>query len=260
MRTHCPGREPREIRRLLQDDRVEPGLFEEFRDAPMLALDVGGALRIGNAELGGRKRRCCLRRPDRHVALSTWRLPFVDPARRQRFRSDLKQTFTNTARIHYTSAEMRKHKIIPGFRMNVFQHWRLRVLAGLAAGSGLLTAMAADVSASDERPAEKTPSPAAPSLPQEDPDVKLNPNVSSLTLGGRQFWADVEYFHQWRIQQNTMTGHFRLLDASDFRHAWGTREQCQAKLREIRTAQKLPAMSGEAVILVHGIIRSSKSM
>src|SRR6187401_3193442 len=64
------------------------------------------------------------------------------------------------------------------------------------------------------------------------------------TLGGRQFWADVECLHQWRIQQNVLTGHFRLLDGDDYRHASGTRESCRRKLDEIRSTRNLPPMSG----------------
>lgn len=80
------------------------------------------------------------------------------------------------------------------------------------------------------------------------------------TLGGRQFWGDVAFFRGWTIQQNVITGHHRLLDARDFRHAWGTLEQCNDKLDQIRAEQKLQPMSGEAVILLHGIVRSSKAM
>jgi len=80
------------------------------------------------------------------------------------------------------------------------------------------------------------------------------------TLGGRHYWGDVTYFHGWKIQQNVLTKHFRLLDSRDHRHAWGTLEQCRTRLEEIRREQKLPEMSGQAVILLHGIIRSSKSM
>ncbi|GAB4161240.1 MAG: alpha/beta hydrolase [Planctomycetaceae bacterium] len=79
------------------------------------------------------------------------------------------------------------------------------------------------------------------------------------TLGGRQFWGDVYAFHDWRIQQNVLTGHFRLLDGDDFRHASGTFKTCRRKLDEIRKARNLPPMKGKAVIVVHGIIRSSKS-
>lgn len=84
--------------------------------------------------------------------------------------------------------------------------------------------------------------------------------VTDKTLGGRQFWADAEFFHGWRIQQNVLTNHYRLLDEDDYRHASGTLEDCRARLAEVRAEQKLPAMSGEAVVLVHGLVRSHKSM
>ena len=79
------------------------------------------------------------------------------------------------------------------------------------------------------------------------------------TLGGRQFWGDVLFFHGWRIQQNVLTKHYRLLDGKDYRHADGSFEECQAALEQIKKDQKLPPMSGKAVVVVHGIIRSSKS-
>ncbi|MGE4003305.1 MAG: esterase/lipase family protein [Planctomycetaceae bacterium] len=79
------------------------------------------------------------------------------------------------------------------------------------------------------------------------------------TLGGRQFWGDVRFFHDWRIQQNVFSGHHRLLDGKDVRQAWGTLEACEQRLEEIRIERSLPPMSGKAVILVHGIVRSSKS-
>lgn len=79
------------------------------------------------------------------------------------------------------------------------------------------------------------------------------------TLGGRQFWGDVHFFHKWRIQQNILTKHYRLLDGDDYRHTWGTYEDCHAKLRAVRDQHKLQQMSGKVVILVHGIVRSSKS-
>ena len=94
----------------------------------------------------------------------------------------------------------------------------------------------------------------------EPPNSKPWLNVATKTLGGRQFWGDVVHFHNWRIQHNVVTKHYRLLDGDDTRHAWGSREQCQAKLDEIKHDQKLPRMSGRGVILIHGITRSSKSM
>ncbi|MEZ6051716.1 MAG: alpha/beta fold hydrolase [Planctomycetaceae bacterium] len=84
-------------------------------------------------------------------------------------------------------------------------------------------------------------------------------NITMKTLGGRQLWGDVHFFHGWRIQQNVLDGHFRLLDEDDVRHAWGSHEACHECLQQIRRDQGLKPMSGKAVILVHGIIRSSKS-
>ncbi|MEZ6055902.1 MAG: alpha/beta fold hydrolase [Planctomycetaceae bacterium] len=79
------------------------------------------------------------------------------------------------------------------------------------------------------------------------------------TLGGRQFWGDCFYCSGWRIQRNVMTGHCRLLDPDDCRCASGTEAVCRAEFVERRKKEGIPAMKGRAVVLVHGIIRSSKS-
>jgi pimeloyl-ACP methyl ester carboxylesterase len=83
--------------------------------------------------------------------------------------------------------------------------------------------------------------------------------ILDKTLGGRQFWGTVSFFQGWRIQQHIITKHHRLLDADDFRHAAGTLAECRDKLETIRRERKLPAMTGKAVVLVHGLGRSSKS-
>ncbi|MGZ0164632.1 MAG: esterase/lipase family protein [Planctomycetales bacterium] len=96
---------------------------------------------------------------------------------------------------------------------------------------------------------------------QSDLKQKLSQvNVPMKTLGGRQLWGDVHFFQGWTIQQNVLTGHFRLLDPRDVRHAWGSFDVCKEKLDQIRDERKLPAMKGEAVVLLHGIFRSSKAM
>jgi pimeloyl-ACP methyl ester carboxylesterase len=91
-------------------------------------------------------------------------------------------------------------------------------------------------------------------------DVEEGLSVLNHTFGGRQFWGDVQFFHDWHIQQNVFTGHFRLLDGQDQRQASGTLEECRAKLDEIRKTKRLPPMKGRAVILLHGIFRSSHSL
>lgn len=85
-------------------------------------------------------------------------------------------------------------------------------------------------------------------------------NLPTPTFGGGQFWGDVRFFSGWRIQQNVFTGHHRVLDPSGIRRAWGAREACEDHLDEVIRTEKLPPMSGTAVILLHGAIRSSKSL
>ncbi len=94
---------------------------------------------------------------------------------------------------------------------------------------------------------------------RETANARSRWNLPMKTLGGRQFWGDVRFFHDWRIQHCVLDDHYRLLDGKDVRHAWGTLEACERRLEEIRVEQKLPPMSGRAVIFVHGIVRSSKS-
>jgi pimeloyl-ACP methyl ester carboxylesterase len=80
------------------------------------------------------------------------------------------------------------------------------------------------------------------------------------TLGGRQFWGDVHYFQGWRIQQNTFTGSYRLIDPEDFRYASGSFEDCHQALKKIRNEKQLAPQTGRAVIMIHGLLQSSKCM
>jgi hypothetical protein len=80
------------------------------------------------------------------------------------------------------------------------------------------------------------------------------------TAGGKQFWADVCFFHDWRIQCNALTGHHRLLDGANRRHTWGTYDDCRAALDEIRRRDNLKPMQGKAVIILHGLFRTRSAM
>ncbi len=91
-------------------------------------------------------------------------------------------------------------------------------------------------------------------------DVPAMINVVAPTGGGKQFWADVWFFHDWRIQRNVLTGHCRLLDGRNRRYAWGTFDACRAALRKIRHRSHLPPMQGKAVVVLHGLFRSSAVM
>jgi pimeloyl-ACP methyl ester carboxylesterase len=96
-------------------------------------------------------------------------------------------------------------------------------------------------------------------LPGEPQTERAYPNVRLPTLGGRQFWGDVHYCRGWRIQHHVLTGHYRLLDPDDVRRAWGTEAACRAAWESTRQELDITPDTGKAVIMVHGIIRSSKS-
>ena len=103
-----------------------------------------------------------------------------------------------------------------------------------------------------------------PAIPADELATDMLPelpkfNIDSKTLGGMQFWGDVAFFRGWRIQHNVFTSHYRLLDPDDVRRAWGTLEECRQALEKFKRQQNLPPMSGKAAILIHGIVRTSKS-
>ncbi len=122
----------------------------------------------------------------------------------------------------------------------------------------LLTALMCQSLNAAEKPIDNTPA-GTNNNTRQNIDALLERNLTMKTLGGRQFWGDVLYFHDWRIQKSVLTQRYRLLDGNDYRHAAGTLEECRAKLEAIKKEKNLPPMSGKAVIALHGIIRSSKS-
>ena len=85
-------------------------------------------------------------------------------------------------------------------------------------------------------------------------------NWSIKTLGGRQFWTDVRHLDGWRIQRNHVTGHFRLLDPANVRHAWGNLTHCYGQMDVIAEAKNLQPHRGKVVVLLHGLVRSHASM
>jgi pimeloyl-ACP methyl ester carboxylesterase len=83
--------------------------------------------------------------------------------------------------------------------------------------------------------------------------ANARPESSPKTMGGQMFWADELIYFGWRIQRNTFTGHCRLLDENQRRHAFGTFEQCNEKLEEINRRDKLPPMKGKVVLVLAGL-------
>lgn len=80
------------------------------------------------------------------------------------------------------------------------------------------------------------------------------PNITAPTLGGKQFWQDTYLHAGWRIQENIITGHSRLLDPDNIRHAWGSGREMRAAFDAIRSEQSIKPASSHLVVLVHGIL------
>jgi len=86
-------------------------------------------------------------------------------------------------------------------------------------------------------------------------------SLLNRTMGGKQFWGDVQFYHGWRIQQNVVfKDHYRLLDCDNYRQAKGSLDDCRTALEDIKQSQHLPPMSGKAVILVHGLLGNASHL
>lgn len=85
-------------------------------------------------------------------------------------------------------------------------------------------------------------------------------NVFRKTGGGKQFWADVWFFHDYRIQRHALTNHCRLLDGKNHRILSGSFDACRAELDGIRDREHLTPMQGKALLLLHGLFRSRTAM
>lgn len=81
------------------------------------------------------------------------------------------------------------------------------------------------------------------------------PNLVMKTWGGTQFWTDELVFHNWRIQRNVYSEHYRLLDDQNYRRAWGSLEDCLARFEQLKKERELEPISGKVVITLHGICR-----
>lgn len=73
---------------------------------------------------------------------------------------------------------------------------------------------------------------ASPSLIR---DLSL-PNINFPTMGGIMAWNDIANVNGWRLQQNKITHHARILDPDDFRRAWGGIEAMEKLLQRLASA------------------------
>lgn len=50
------------------------------------------------------------------------------------------------------------------------------------------------------------------------------PNLRMPTAGGHIFWSTLESRNGFKLQENKVTGHFRVLDPANYRFDWGVNE------------------------------------
>ena len=80
------------------------------------------------------------------------------------------------------------------------------------------------------------------------------------TLGGQQFWTDVQIVDGWKIQRNEVYGQFRVIDTANVRQYSGELEKCK-KLVDSKLAKgEIEPYSGEVVVILHGLMRSRRPL
>ena len=130
-----------------------------------------------------------------------------------------------------------------------------QIVNGLISRKIVLALLLATVAVTTNQTAFGQP---GPPLNNQKPEGYLNLPVR--TGGGAQFWTDLRNVSGWRIQQNSETGHCRLIDPNLVRRGWGNFAHCQLLLQQQIQTGKVAMPSGPVVILLHGLIRSSGSM
>ncbi|MDA9777321.1 alpha/beta hydrolase [Rubripirellula sp.] len=96
---------------------------------------------------------------------------------------------------------------------------------------------------------------------KNDPGPSKSPfNLAWKTTGGMQFWTDHLFRDGYRIQQNAITGHWRLLNSDNVRLGWGSRETCESVLDRKSPIKGEATHSQSTVILLHGLMRTRSSM
>jgi pimeloyl-ACP methyl ester carboxylesterase len=85
-------------------------------------------------------------------------------------------------------------------------------------------------------------------------------NIPLKTIGGTQLWTDHLWRDGYRLQQQAMTGHWRVVDRGNVRRGWGSRAHCQQRLDQLAPPQADSQAAKHYVVLLHGLMRTHHSM
>ncbi|MEM8665915.1 MAG: alpha/beta fold hydrolase [Planctomycetota bacterium] len=117
-----------------------------------------------------------------------------------------------------------------------------------------------------ETPDAQNPTPANPdgenqtAPPKPEKKASSNFNWATKTGGGTQLWTDHCFRDGFRVQQNALTGHWRILDPRDVRRGWGSEDHCRGVLDQIHPEEGQAETPKHYVVLLHGLMRSHHSM
>ena len=96
------------------------------------------------------------------------------------------------------------------------------------------------------------------------PSLKGNRPVLRLPvpmIGSSGVWGDMLVFRNYRIQKRAdKENSYRLLNPFDIPEAEGSYEDCLKKLDNLRDEKGLKPLEGEVTLLIHGILRHSRSL
>ena len=86
-----------------------------------------------------------------------------------------------------------------------------------------------------------------------------NFNLPLKTTNFSQIWTDYRWREGYRVQRNALTGHWRLIDADNYRRAWGNKQQCVDALDQ-KCPEQLDRAGQHHVVMLHGLMRTCGSM
>jgi hypothetical protein len=102
--------------------------------------------------------------------------------------------------------------------------------------------------------------------PRLDGKIERNPDIWNAVLrelregNDALDWSDHRVAHDWRIQQHSNGRQWRLLGPRDEVVVVGSRRACQDTFERLVAAGTIPAVDGGAVLVLHGLGQSRRSM
>ena len=67
----------------------------------------------------------------------------------------------------------------------------------------------------------------------ENPSVLHMPNIPFYVMDAGIFWNTIGRHGEYKLKQNTITQHCRIIDGNNIRRAWGSEEAMERLLEKI---------------------------